>query len=270
MSAVWVQTNSNSAPTTIASLNHKTHGRRNPRSFNKGSGVDKLVFTVSDLSNPANHDEMTLAMVTGASDHFDSSWDGRELLNSLGMPNLFYHLQGERISSKSVNFGLSHTQPKTIGMGISAAQNFKPFKIHLNTDWTQSGYQVFLKDKENNTVHNLTSSDYVFAHSTSFEDRFEIILTNEKTGALDLDEKTHTQINVWKDPNGLALYGLQTGATTVTIYNAEGKLMGNYFTQCNEGEICHINDIEIPAGIYTIAILQEQRTHTTKLITLNP
>ena len=254
MGAAWVQITGNSIPTMSGNLIQGTHGRKNGANFSKGAGVDKLKVIVTELAAPIVSDEMSLAMVPGASDGFDSDWDGRELLNGLYMPNLFVHHLGDRISAKAVDFNLDAVNAKVVPVGMSSTQEMKPYRIHLDESWTQPGYTVYLKDKLLKNVHKLTTSDYVFAYTSALEDRFELILTNAKTGALGLEEASRGALTAWVSGSELWITGLESGAQELDVVGMDGRVVLSTQLRAEEGQPATTALPELPAGLYTVRV----------------
>jgi hypothetical protein len=254
MGAAWVQITGNSIPSMSGNLTQGTHGRKNGANFSKGAGVDKLKVIVTELAAPVISDEMSLAMVPGASDGFDSDWDGRELLNGLYMPNLFVHHLGDRISAKAVDFNLDAVNAKVVPVGMSSTQEMKPYRIHLDESWAQPGYTVYLKDHLLKNVHKLSTSDYVFAYSSAMEDRFELILTNAKTGALGLEEASRGALTAWVSGSDLWITGLESGAQEIDIVGMDGRVVLSTALRAEEGQAATTALPELPAGLYTVRV----------------
>jgi hypothetical protein len=255
MGAAWVQTSGASAPSVSGSLKQKDHGRKNSRTFiNKGDGVDKLLVIVSELSNPGVMDEMSMAMVPGTTDGFNPEWDGRELLNSWALPNVYTDFDGDKISAKSVDFNLTSTQSKVVPVGVTSTQEMKPYRIHLDESWTQPGYTVYLKDKLLKNVHKLSTSDYVFAYSSAMEDRFELILTNAKTGALGLEEASRGALTAWVNGSELWINGLESGAQQIDVVGMDGRVVVQSTVSAESGQLATVTIPELPAGLYTVRV----------------
>jgi hypothetical protein len=104
MTAVWVR--ANGAPVlNNGNINASNHGHRGPKSFK--TTPDKFLVTVTDLVQSTIIDDLSLAMVSGASDAFEPEWDAWELLNSVQMPNVYANFDGEWTTAKAVNFDLN-------------------------------------------------------------------------------------------------------------------------------------------------------------------
>ena len=254
MGAAWVQTSAAQAPVASGALKHKDHGRRNSRNFSKGTGVDKLLITVSELASPQIQDEMTLAMVPGAVDGFDSEWDGRELLNSLYMPNIYSKFDQDKISAKAVDFNLNSVSPKTIPVGMKSVFEMRPYRLHIDATWSQPGYTVYLRDLHLNQVHKLSTSDYIFAYTSAMEDRFELILTNAKTGALGLEEASRGALTAWVSGSELWITGLESGAQELDVVGMDGRVVLSTALRAEEGQPATTLLPELPVGLYTVRV----------------
>ena len=254
MGAAWVQTSSSNAPSVPGGLNASNHGRRTSGNFSKGGGVDKLKLTVSELSGSSVYDDLSLAMVPGASSSFDADWDGRELINSVALPNLFVSVNEDRISAKAVDFNLNSTQARIVVLGVLSVYEMRPYRLHLDETWTQPGYTVYLRDLHLNQVHNLSTSDYVFAYTSAMEDRFELILTNAKTGALGLEEASRGALTAWVSGSELWITGLESGAQEIDVVGMDGRVVLSAQLRAEEGQPVTTSLPELPAGLYTVRV----------------
>jgi hypothetical protein len=254
MGAAWVQTSSSTVPSIAGGLNASSHGRRTLGSFSKGGGVDKLKLTVSELSGSSVYDDLSLAMVPGASSSFDADWDGRELLNSAALPNLFVVDNGDRISAKAVDFNLQANQAHVVPVGVLSAHEMRPYRIHLDETWAQPGYTVYLRDLYLHQVHKLSTSDYVFAYTSAMEDRFELILTNAKTGALCLEEASRGALSAWVNGSELWINGLEAGNAEIDVVGMDGRVVAQNTLRAEEGQPSTVTIPELPAGLYTVRV----------------
>ena len=254
MGAAWVQTSSSNAPSVAGGLNASSHGRRTLGTFSKGGGVDKLKLTVSELSGSSVYDDLSLAMVPGASSSFDADWDGRELINSAALPNLFVSVNEDRISAKAVDFNLLATQACVLTVGVLSAHEMRPYRMHLDPTWSQPGYTVYLRDLHLNQVHNLSTSDYVFAYTSAMDDRFELILTNAKTGALGLEEASRGALTAWVSGSELWITGLESGAQEIDVVGMDGRVVASTNLRGEEGQPATTLLPELSAGLYTVRV----------------
>jgi hypothetical protein len=193
-------------------------------------------------------------MVPGASSSFDADWDGRELLNSAALPNLFVVDNGDRISAKAVDFNLQANQAHVGPVGVLSAHEMRPYRIHLDETWAQPGYTVYLRDLYLHQVHKLSTSDYVFAYTSAMEDRFELILTNAKTGALCLEEASRGALSAWVNGSELWINGLEAGNAEIDVVGMDGRVVAQNTLRAEEGQPSTVTIPELPAGLYTVRV----------------
>ena len=116
------------------------------------------------------------------------------------------------------------------------------------------GYTVYLKDKLLVNTHKLSTSDYVFAYTSAMEDRFELILTNAKTGALGLEEASRGALTAWVSGSELWITGLESGAQEIDVVGMDGRVVLSAQLRAEDGEPVTTALPELPAGLYTVRV----------------
>jgi hypothetical protein len=212
------------------------------------------LVTVVDIAQPLIADDLSLAMVPGASDAFEGSWDAWELLNSVQMPNVYANFDGEWTTAKAVNFDLNSNVAKVIPVSVKASVEMRPYRMHLGMDLAQQGYTVYLKDNLLKNVHKLSTSDYVFAYTSAMEDRFELILTNAKTGALGLEEASRGALSAWVNGSELWINGLEAGNAEIDVVGMDGRVVAQNAVRAEEGQPSAVTIPALPAGLYTVRV----------------
>ena len=258
LTAVWVRATSNSTPRLgNGNIGFSTHGHRNgtkPFTNTSKTDPDKFLVSVSDLASPLLKDNLSLAMIPGASDAFDGELDAWELLNSNELPNVYANFNEEWTTAKAVDFSTTSSVEKVIPVGVKSTQEMRPYRMHLNADLAQEGYTIYLKDRLLKNVHNLSTSDYVFAYTSAMEDRFELILTNAKTGALGLEEASRGALTAWVSGSELWITGLESGAQEIDVVGMDGRVVLSAQLRAEEGQPVTTSLPELPAGLYTVRV----------------
>jgi hypothetical protein len=256
MTAVWVRAKSAVSPGLgNGNITPATHGHRNgSKSFSQKTAPDKFLISVSELANSLLSDQLSLAMVPGASDAFEGDWDAWELLNGGTMPNVFADFNSEWTTAKAIDFGLDATAVKVVPVGVISSQEMQPYRFHLNADLAQEEYTVYLRDKLLNSVHKLSTSDYVFAYTSAMEDRFELILTNAKTGALGLEEASRGALSAWVNGSELWINGLEAGNAKIDVVGMDGRVVAQNAVRAESGQLATVTIPALPAGLYTVRV----------------
>jgi hypothetical protein len=254
LTAVWIRASNNTSPGLgSGNITHANNGRRNKNKPFKNT-PDKFLLTVSDLSAPSLADNLSLAMVPGTSDEFDGEWDAWELINSNQLPNVYANFNYEWTTAKAVDFNDQASVVKVVPVGVKSPIEMRPYRMHLDANLAQPGYTVYLRDLYLNQVHNLSTSDYVFAYASAMEDRFELILTNAKTGALGLEEESRGALTAWVSGSELWITGLESGAQEIDVVGMDGRVVLSTQFRAEEGQPATTFLPELPAGLYTVRV----------------
>ena len=254
MAAFWIRTTNNSSPNLgNGTISHGNNGRRNNNKPFK-TAPDKILVTVSDLSSPSISDNLSIAMIPGSSDEFEGQWDAWELLNGGQMPNIYANFSSEWTTAKAVDFSDQALMVKVVPVGVKSPVELRPYRIHLDQSRAQPLYTIYLRDLYFNQVHNLSTSDYVFAYTSAMEDRFELILTNAKTGALGLEEASRGALTAWVSGSELWITGLESGAQELDVVGMDGRVVLSAQLRAEAGQPVTTSLPELPAGLYTVRV----------------
>jgi hypothetical protein len=170
------------------------------------------------------------------------------------LPNVYANFDEEWTTAKAIDFDLSSTLVKVIPVSVKASVEMQPYRIHLNSELAQEGYTVYLKDNLLNNTHKLSTSDYVFAYTSAMEDRFELILTNAKTGALGLEEASRGALSAWVNSSELWINGLEAGNAEIDVVGMDGRVVAEQVVRAEEGQPSTVTIPELPAGLYTVRV----------------
>ena len=171
------------------------------------------------------YNQMLLGYVQGATNDFDSLFDGKTL--AVGNTVSIYTMVGAddlAIQGKSLPF----SETDVIPIGYSTTLNGE-LSINLDTfDGLFTNQNVYLLDKTTNTYHDLKVAPYTFVTTSgNFKERFELRFTNQALGTT-IPTVTNTDIKIIATNHQLEIISPAMAITKVEVYDILGKLL---FTQ---------------------------------------
>jgi len=157
----------------------------------------RIWFNLNDAN--ASYNQMLLGYMQGATNGFDNMIDGKVLDDT--KPTLFnvvnddkYVIQGRSLpftDADVVPLGLKVVTPGTYSISIE------------NVDGLFTSQDVFIKDKYNNSIHNVKQTPYSFSSQDgTFTDRFEVVYKNTLTNE---DFVNENGIVVYSNQNGIVI-----------------------------------------------------------------
>src|SRR5690606_11169157 len=88
------------------------------------------------------------------------------------------------------------------------------------------GQEIFIKDNANDTVHNLSESDYTFStEAGEFNTRFEIIF--EDKGVMGVDDANAGSLTVYTNEGEVFAQSHKAEIQSVQVYDLQGRLIHN-------------------------------------------
>jgi hypothetical protein len=168
--------------------------------------------------------QILLGYMEGATDNFDYQIDGKRMGS---VP--FYSLLDEGkmvIQARALPF----QQEDVILLGFVAPKT-GTFKISIDdfTGMFLDGQEIFLKDKEQGLVHNLTESDYDFeANQGTFNHRFEIIFKKKPSfvkSVTTANKMESNNIEINKINHHIEINSSIDKITSIQVYNISGRLL---------------------------------------------
>lgn len=121
--------------------------------------------------------------------------------------------------------------------------------------------RIYLNDKENHIITDLTEGEYVFySESGSFTNRFEIIYKPEST--LGVTIRNASNVTVYNDNENFVIRSMKP-IKEIELYDISGKLM--LVLKKSDKEI-RIDASRIANGIYILKIVQEDGTESIKKV----
>jgi hypothetical protein len=188
-------------------------------------GLEKHRVWLSLRSSQGAYNQMLLGYVQGATNDFDSLYDGKTL--AVGNTVSIYTMIGANdlaIQGKSLPFSESDVIP----FGYNTTLNGE-LSINLDDfDGLFTSQDVYLLDKTTNTLHDLKTSPYTFiTTSGNFEERFELQFTNQALGTT-IPIISDNDIKIINANHQLEVISPAMAISKVAVYDILGKLL---FTQ---------------------------------------
>ena len=157
----------------------------------------RIWFNLNDAN--ASYNQMLLGYMQGATNGFDNMIDGKVLDDT--KPTLFnvvnadkYIIQGRSLPFTDLDvvpLGLKVVTPGTYSISIE------------NVDGLFTSQDIFIKDKYNNTIHDVKQTPYSFSSQDgTFTDRFEVVYKNTLTNE---DFVNENEIVVYSNQNEIVI-----------------------------------------------------------------
>lgn len=187
--------------------------------FQKGAAQkNRFWLTLTNPNNIVN--TQLIGYIAGATDGFEQDYDNEAFDD---YSDLFYSsLAGKKllIQGKSENF----TPDDTVDLGANISLNGTyTIALEKGEGIFASGQNIYLKDKANGTVTNLSQNNYVFqATSGLSENRFEIIYKPEEV--LSTGDVTQDNLWIYRDANDFVVKASQK-IKALALYDASGRLI---------------------------------------------
>lgn len=185
------------------------------------TAIEKNRLWVNMSNTQGAYNEILLGYVTGATNGFDTLYDGKTLL--AGNVLSLYSIQGSdnySIQGRALPFSDADIIP--LGYSTTVAGEFK---IALeNTDGLFQNQNVYLIDKLYNTVQNLKTGSYTFTTATgTFNTRFELRFN---TSALSTEQPTFREesVIVYSQQHQANVHA-PSNIQKVSIYDLLGRLL---------------------------------------------
>ncbi|SDG99821.1 PA14 domain-containing protein [Flavobacterium omnivorum] len=164
--------------------------------------------------------QMLVGYITGATNDYDSSFDGPSY-NGNEFIDFYSISEGEFLAIQGRT--LPFDENDFVALGYSSAIE-GDFSISIDeVDGLLVSQNIYLEDKLNNSIHNLTKEAYTFTTAIgTFDDRFVLRYTDKTLGVADLDQ-LEDQVIISKDKNELKIKSATETIKRVTIFDLLGK-----------------------------------------------
>lgn len=185
-------------------------------------GLERHRVWLSLRSNLGAYTQMLVGYVQGATNDFDSLFDGKTLAvgNSVSMYTM-NDADNLAIQGKSLPFSVTDRIP----IGYSTTVNGQ-LSIDLDDfDGLFTSQNIYLLDKSTNTVHNLKTAPYTFVTTSgNYTNRFELQFTNQTLGTT-IPTITDKDIKIITANHQLEVISPAIGITKVEVFDILGKLV---------------------------------------------
>ena len=248
----------------ITSNNTQFFKNATPASFTNSisEALERHRVWLSLRSSLGAYNQMLIGYVQGATNDFDSSFDGKTLAvgNSVSM----YTMVGAddlAIQGKSLPF----SETDVIPIGYSTSLN-EELSINLDDfDGLFTSQNVYLLDKTTNIIHDLKTAPYTFVTTSgNFEERFELRFTNQALGTT-IPTITDNDIKIITTNHQLEVISPVMVIKKVEVYDILGKLL---FTQNDlNTNLFHTNSLQLATQILLVKVtLDNQQSFTKKML----
>ena len=225
-------------------------------------GLERHRIWLSLNNSLGAYSQMLLGYVEGATNDFDSLFDGKTLPvgNSV---SIFTKVGADDLSiqGKSLPFSYGDSVPVAYSATINGELN-----INLDDfDGLFDHQSIYLLDNVTNTVHDLKTAPYIFVTTVgTFENRFELRFDNQALGITN-PLVTHEDIKIISTNHQLEVISVTTAITKVEVYDILGKLLFHQ-NSLNTNIFQTTSLKETPQVLVVKVTLDNQNTITRKAV----
>ncbi len=198
----------------------------------------------------------------GADYGFDSKMFGGVSYNFGVYTELLENNEGEKLAIQTLPN--SNYENMIIPVGVIADAD-KEITFSVSSENLPTGIEIYLEDKVENTIINLTEGNHKVILKTASKDtgRFYIHTTAKRLSNEEVINNFKT-VSLYKSaPQELTISGLQ-GKATVKVFSIVGKEVNN--TIINSKGNTKIDLPELPTGVYVVRLSSDSGKLTKKII----
>jgi hypothetical protein len=182
----------------------------------------RIWLNLNDAGGTIGH--MAIAYTEGATEGFDNGLDGKLMKDSnVALASVVNDMQLS-VQARPLPFTGQDVVPLSFQTNAPGT-----YSISLNTvDGLFEGNQdIYLKDNNTGSVHNLKSGAYSFATEEGmFNNRFEIVYTIPALGTNDPVANDDTVV-LWQNSNSININAGNTEITGILVYDMRGRVLYN-------------------------------------------
>ncbi|MCC4923798.1 T9SS sorting signal type C domain-containing protein [Flavobacterium chungbukense] len=207
--------------------------------------------------------QLLIAYVEGATNGFEYNYDG-ETLDANPYAD-FYSINEDRkliIQGRALPFDPSDTVPLGYRSGITG-----DLKISIDrTDGELAAEDIYLKDNQTGTLHNLKNGPYTFSTVTGiYDNRFVISYNTGKKLGVEEFKSGSNDLSVSSKDKTITLKSAHSALRDVKVYDVSGKQL--YSIQKIGNTQLEINSIQSDTQILLVkTILENGNTITRKVL----
>lgn len=186
------------------------------------TGIPNASRVWLNVENSAGTFAQTMVAYTDiATTEYDNGFDGTALLD--GGVSLYSIIPDYKLAIQSLPAFTDNSVVK-LGFKTTVEGTFE-VKIYEKDGLFADGQAVYLKDKQNNIMHNLQDGNYTFTSETgTFEDRFEIHYTTDSALGNDTPQIAAKDVMIYANDKQIKVKSTETIAA-VKVYDIQGKLV---------------------------------------------
>ncbi|QOW10575.1 T9SS type A sorting domain-containing protein [Kaistella flava (ex Peng et al. 2021)] len=237
----------------------RNDGTGESKFINKGTSNDAIDRFWLKLTTPAqNFNTILIAYPKGATNGFESSADAQQFGES---SDAFYSVLNDyKLNIQGRQFPLLTSDIVPLGMKGFETGNYKIAIVEKEGIFAD-GQNIYLKDKQTNTVTNLSKGDYTFTANEGLTDgRFEIVYQSDLVlGTTNINKD---QLVVYRSGSEFVVKSLNKNISTIEVYDASGRLVLQL--NPNKTEI-RIDVASMVNGIYVLKINRNGEVTTKKI-----
>jgi hypothetical protein len=227
-------------------------------------GLERHRVWLSLQSSLGAYNQMLLGYIEGATNDFDSLFDGKTI--AAGNSVSIYTMNGEdelAIQGKSLPF----SETDSIPIGYSTTLNGE-LSIDLDDfDGVFTTQNVYLLDKTTNTFHDLKNSPYTFVTTSgNFEERFELRFINEALSII-IPTITDNDIKIIAKNYQLEVLSPAMAISKIEVYDILGKLL---FTKNDlDTNLFQTNTLQLSSQVLLVKVTLDNGERVTKKTVLD-
>ena len=212
--------------------------------------------------------QILVGFYDGATDFYDKGLDGQRMEN--GDDNDFFSIVSGDPRRFAIQTQSAFDIEKTVPLGIEIIESgiYRIGIDHLEGVF-ETGQQIYLQDKTEGVIHNLSQTDYVFKIETTagLTDRFVLVFTNNSMG---LAELSLNSISCYPNPsNGIFNFSWSEDTNPPIAYkvtDTAGRLVVVKTKISNETANLNLDLSTYSKGIYFITFTTQKGKLTKKLV----
>jgi hypothetical protein len=215
-------------------------------------------FWLNLTNDQGDFNQMLVGYIPGATNDFDDRFDSKSVSTSKVRLYTINDKEQLSIQGRAMPFTVNDEVP--LGMTATAGT----FQISLDHfDGLFSDQDVFIKDSQTNTVHNLKDAPYTFTtEGGTFEDRFTIIYKNESGST---QETTQDNLTVaTNDAINLSAQGALI--KNVIIFDVTGKKLYESNKEISQAEFSISSIVKQNQMLIVKVTLDNNETEVKKII----
>ena len=225
--------------------------------YNK-SNAEKNRFWLEFKSPSDINNEILIGYIANATNDYDSDYDA-DLL-AIGNDSFWSVLDNHKLAIQAKDENFSIEDVAKLGFKASVAGDYT-ITLREKNGIFNSNQSVYLKDKYQNKVINITDSGYKFyTGAGQYEDRFEVIYKSLET--LSTDNVSKKGIIISKDTENFVVKS-GDDLDEVSLYDSIGRLL---FSTKNAKKEVLINKTNLAEGMYIIKVNSRNAAMTKKVL----